>query len=251
MTTVKDILNFTESFAPLSTAADFDNCGVLVGDVNKAVTKVLVTLDITKEAVEEAEALGAQLIISHHPVIFNPLKKLSSHCVPYLLAQAGITALCLHTNLDVAEDNGVNICLAKALGLSDIKMYAEDFVCMGTLSSPLSTKDFAQLVKSSLGADSVHFTESDRLIKTVGMCSGAGTDMYHSAVTLGADVFLTGEAKHHEYLEAVSTGVPMVVAGHFFTEDVAMLPLTNKLSANFPHVEFVKSTACKSPYSSI
>lgn len=251
MTTVKDILSFTESFAPVSTAAGFDNCGVLVGDANKTVTKALVTLDITKEVVKEAETIGAELIISHHPVIFNPLKSLSSDCVPYLLAQAEISALCLHTNLDIAEEDGVNVCLAKALGLSDIKMFPEDFVCLGTLSEPLSTKEFAQLVKASLGADSIHFTKSDKIIKTVGMCSGAGGDMYHSAVALGADVFLTGEAKHHEYLEAEATGIPMVVAGHFFTEDIAMLPLKNKLSAKFPLVEFVKSTACKNPYFSI
>lgn len=251
MTTVKDILNYTETFAPISTAADFDNCGILVGSKEAQVTKVLVSLDITTAVAEEAKNIGADLIISHHPVIFSPLKKLSTDSVPYLLAQYGITALCLHTNLDIAEDDGVNICLAKALCLSDIRLFPEDFVCLGELSEPMDTKDFAQFVKDTLKANSVMYTEGSKPIKTVGMCSGSGGDMYHSAVSLGADVFLTGEAKHHEYLEAAETGIPMVVAGHFFTEDIAMLPLKCKLADKFPQVEFIMSSSSKNPYSCI
>ena len=127
MTTVRDILNFTETFAPLDTAADFDNCGVLIGSKDKKITKVLLALDITKDVVKEAKDMGAELIISHHPVIFHPIKSLGENSVPYLLAQAGITALCLHTNLDIAENYGVNVCLANALGLTDCKLYKEDF----------------------------------------------------------------------------------------------------------------------------
>lgn len=251
MITVKDILDYTESFAPLATAADFDNSGLLVGSSKQEVTKALVALDITSEVVEEAKEKGAQLIISHHPVIFHPLKMLPTDSAPYMLAQAGITALCLHTNLDITSDDGVNACLAKALGLSDIRVFSEEFVCLGELPEALTTDNFAQLVKDSLSADCVTYTKSDKTIKTVGMCSGAGGDMYHSAVALGADVFLTGEAKHHEYLEAKATGVPMVVAGHFFTEDIAMAPLAKKLAGKFPEAEFILSSSCKNPYSCI
>lgn len=251
MITVKNILDYTEAFAPLCTAADFDNSGLLVGSADLNVTKALVALDITPEVVEEAKNEGAQLIISHHPVIFNPLKKLSADSVPYLLAQAGITALCLHTNLDIAEEDGVNVCLAKALGLSDIRVFSEEFVCLGELATAMSTEDFAQLVKNSLNADCVTFTKGTKPIKTVGMCSGAGGDMYHSAVALGADAFLTGEAKHHEYLEAEATGIPMMVAGHFFTESIAMAPLAKKLAGKFTDTEFILSKACKNPYTCI
>ncbi|MBQ8001683.1 MAG: Nif3-like dinuclear metal center hexameric protein [Ruminococcus sp.] len=251
MITVKDILDYTESFAPLCTAADFDNCGLLVGNTEQEVTKVIVALDITAEVVREAKGKGVQLIISHHPVIFNPLKKLRTDSVPYMLAQAGITALCLHTNLDIATEDGVNVCLAKTLGLTNIRVYPEDFVCLGKLPEELTTEEFAQLVKDSLGADCVTYTKSQKKIQTVGMCSGAGGDMYHSAVALGADAFLTGEAKHHEYLEAVATGIPMVVAGHFFTEDIVVAPLAKKLAGKFPEAEFILSDSCKNPYSCI
>ena len=178
MTTIKDILNFTETFAPLCTAADFDNCGVLVGSTLQEVTKVLLALDITKEVAEEAKNMGAQLIISHHPVIFNPLKALTSDSIPYLLAQFGITALCLHTNLDIAENCGVNVCLANALSLSDTTLYAEDFLLVGKLPEAMSVQKFARFVKTRLGATCVAYTDSKRMLKTLAMCSGAGADFY-------------------------------------------------------------------------
>ena len=181
MTTVKKILNFTETFAPIMSAADFDNCGVLVGSVYTPVTKVLLALDITREVIEEAKEIGAELIISHHPVIFHPLKNLEKDSVPYLLANSDITALCLHTNLDIAKDCGVNVCLADALSLSDCELYGEEFLLTGKLPKSMSIKEFAEYVKKSLNSTSVLFTDSDREIKTVALCSGAGADFYHLA----------------------------------------------------------------------
>ncbi len=248
MTTIKDILNFTESFAPLCTAADFDNCGLLVGDSEQVVTKALVALDITKEVVNEAKEVGAQLIISHHPVIFNPIKALCADSIPYMLAESNISALCLHTNLDIAENCGVNVCLAEALKLSDCKLYAEEFVLTGKLLRAMSAKEFALYVKECLNAPCVAYTPSERVIETVAMCSGAGGDFYPLAKVKGADVFLTGEAKHHEYLDAAATDIPLVTAGHFHTEDVVVTPLRDKLSAEFSDVEFVKSECAKNPY---
>ena len=251
MTTVRDILNFTETFAPLDTAADFDNCGVLVGSKDKTVTKALLALDITKDVVKEAEDIGADLIISHHPVIFRPIKSLCDISVPYLLAQSGITALCLHTNLDIADSYGVNVCLANTLGLTDCKLYKEDFLLMGELSQAMDVKEFASFTKNVLNADAVLYTESNRQIKTVAMCSGAGADAYGLAKEKGADVFLTGEARHHEFIEASECDVPLVTAGHFATEDVVITPLKNKLSDIFADVEFHKSETCKNPYKAI
>ena len=248
MTTLKSILEFTETFAPLSTAADFDNCGLLVGSEEQTVTKALVTLDITKDVVQEAKEMGAQLIISHHPVIFNPLKSLSASSVPYLLANSGIAALCLHTNLDIASECGVNVCLAEALKLSDCRLYPEEFVLTGKLPRAMSAEEFALYTKEQLHAPCVAITPSERVIETVAMCSGAGGDFYSLAKEKGADAFLTGEAKHHEYLEAAACDIPMVTAGHFHTEDVVVVPLRNKLSAQFADVEFIKSERGRNPY---
>ena len=248
MTTVRDILNFTETFAPLESCADFDNCGVLIGSKDKTVTKVLLALDITKAVVREAKDMGAELIISHHPVIFHPLKSLCEDSVPYLLAQAGITALCLHTNLDIAENYGVNVCLANALGLTNCKLYKEDFLLIGELSQTMNVKEFASFTKNVLNADAVLYTESDREIKTVALCSGAGADFLGLAKEKGADVFLTGEARHHEYIEASESDVALVTAGHFATEDVVITPLKNLLCEKFGDVEFLKSNTCKNPF---
>lgn len=117
MKTINDILNYFEEFAPCATQMSFDNAGLIVGDKCTAVSRVLVALDITEDVVNEAESLGCELIISHHPVIFAPIKRLSPSSVPYMLAQKGISAVCMHTNLDLGEKFGVNICLADALGV--------------------------------------------------------------------------------------------------------------------------------------
>lgn len=120
MITVGDIYRWMDSIAPFATAMDFDNVGLLVGDAAQPVERVLVSLDITGAVVEEAKEKGAQLIVSHHPVIFQPLRRLEAGSAPYKLAQYGISAICSHTNLDMAE-NGVNAVLAQRLGLKQVK----------------------------------------------------------------------------------------------------------------------------------
>ena len=117
MPTIREIYQYMNEIAPFDTAMDFDNAGFLVGDEGAEVTAALVALDITAQSVAQAQKLGAQLIVSHHPVIFNPMKRLMSASVPYLLAKAGVGAICAHTNLDMAK-GGVNDCLADTLGLS-------------------------------------------------------------------------------------------------------------------------------------
>ncbi|MDO5123918.1 MAG: Nif3-like dinuclear metal center hexameric protein [Eubacteriales bacterium] len=241
MTKIKDISDYTESFAPLSTQADFDNSGLLVGDPQKEVHTVLVTLDITAQAVEEARELDASLIISHHPVIFTPIKSLDSKSVPYLLAKYGISALCLHTNLDRAEDCGVNVCLAQALELSDVSLYPDEFMALGKPKRVLPVKLFANDVKRALGCERVEYILGDNIVRTVAVSSGAGGSGFKTAKALGADLLITGEAKHHELLEAHALGMPMIVAGHFHTEDVVIAPLCKKLSEKFPEVFFKKS----------
>ena len=247
MTLIKDILNFTEGFAPLSTAADFDNVGLLVGDDATPVTKALLVLDITAKVIEEAKEKGAELIISHHPVIFNPLKSMDSKSLPYLLAKNNLSALCLHTNLDIAKDTGVNACLANILELENVKFYEGEFLVSGTLKSELSAEDFAKIVKEKLNAQAVTCTLKDKTVRNVFMCSGAGGSEFLLACKLGADCFITGEAHHHNYLESIHENVPLIVAGHFETEDIVINPLKEKLQQEFPEVEFVKSEALTSP----
>lgn len=247
MTLIHDIVEFCEEFAPADTAASFDNVGLLIGSESKKVTKALLALDITKEVVDEAVNLGAELIISHHPVIFNPLKSMDSESVPYLLAQNSLSALCLHTNLDVAINTGVNLCLANTLKLTNITFYEGEFVVSGTLKEEVSAEAFAKFAKEKLGAKAVSCTVKDKLIKNVFMCSGAGGSEFMKAARLGADCFITGEAHHHNYLESIHENVSLIVAGHFETEDIVINPLKEKLQRKFAEVEFIKSEALTSP----
>ena len=140
MTTIKDILEFFEEFAPVDTAMNFDNCGLLIGSKNKPVNRVLVALDITNEVVDEADRLGAELIISHHPVIFNAIKRLDSSSVPYRLAEKNISAVCMHTNLDLSESFGVNLCLANAVGLKNTRLCKSgECLFMGELDTDIES----------------------------------------------------------------------------------------------------------------
>ena len=117
MASVQEIYEYINSFAPFAEALDFDNPGLLVGDGGQTVETALLALDITAPVVEEAVQKGTQLIVSHHPVIFAPLRKLKKNSVPWLLAQHDLSAICAHTNLDMASDSGVNVALSQALGM--------------------------------------------------------------------------------------------------------------------------------------
>lgn len=242
MTLIKDILQYADAIAPLDTQAEWDNSGLLVGDENTQIHKVLLALDITESVVKEATDKGCELIISHHPVIFSPLSSVSSEHIVYKLVQSGVSALCLHTNLDRAQRIGVNVCLANALGLNNCTLYPDNFLCVGTLSDTLSDKEFAQYVKEKLGCNGVRYT-SGKDVRVVGVCSGGGGDAVELYAQYGYDALVTGELKHHQFLYANEHNLCTVEAGHFNTEDVVINPLLDNLSAKFPDVSFEKSQA--------
>lgn len=242
MTTVNDILKYIESFAPCDTAMDFDNCGLLVGDGGTEVNGVLVTLDITAEVVKEARELGCGLIVSHHPVIFQPIKKLGSCSVPYLLAQYGIAAICMHTNLDLAQPFGVNTCLGEAIGVRGVKRAdAGECLFIGELENAEDSDVFARRVMDALGCEGLRYTRGSGTVKKVALASGSGGSDIFDAAALGADALVTGEIKHHEINAANELGVCVVDAGHFKSEDIVILPLTKRLEGQFSAIKFTKS----------
>lgn len=241
MTTIKDILNYIETIAPLSSQASWDNSGLLVGDENKSVSKVLISLDITKDVVVEAKKLGCELIISHHPVIFSPLTSISSDQVVCDLIKADIAALCLHTNLDIADGIGVNAQLAKALKLQDTVLYKDDFLCVGKLKKALTDIQFASYVKDALSCKGVLYTNGND-IKTVAVSSGGGGDAILLKEKYNFDAVVTGEIKHHLFLYAQEHSMCVVQAGHHNTEDVVISPLADVLSKKFCEISFIKSS---------
>lgn len=248
MTTIRQIESFCRAAAPYDLADDWDNIGLLIGDESAPADMVLLALDITAATAREARNLGAQLIISHHPVIFDPMRSLHPSSIPYLLAQYGIAALCLHTNLDRAEQ-GVNTCLAAALGLTDTTLYPEDYLVVGKPVSEMPADNFAALIKDRLGSPDVRYTSGR--VCTVAVSSGGGGEGVELSARYGFDAFVTGELKHHHYLYALDHGIAAFDAGHFSTEDVVIRPLRDRLASAFPETEFVVSRACRCPYSAV
>lgn len=241
MTTVKDIYDYIDSFAPFNTAEEYDNVGILAGSPQQKVLRAVVALDITADVVEEARNVGAELVISHHPIIFNPLKRIQEGSAVYKLVQSGISAICAHTNLDKSSVFGVNTELAKAVGLKDCKLSGKsDILFTAETIMPVTSDSFALSVKEKLGGG-IAYTRRDGNIKKVGLCSGAGGSEIYPAAAEGCDAFITGEMKHHEIIFANENNISLYVLGHYKSEDVVISPLAKKLSERFDDVEFLKS----------
>lgn len=363
--TVGELFAFLDRFAPVSLAEEWDNVGLLCGDAEALVTKALVTLDITSDVVRQAARDGVQLVVSHHPVIFHPLRAVTARgpgAVPLKLAAAGVAAICMHTNLDVCA-GGVNDALARALGLREPRVLlpmgrepfckivafvpeeqaaavreamaragagrlgrydgcaftslgegtfrplegAHPFIgeagrtetvrearvevvcprrCSGAVvaamraahpyeepafdvfpdegpgeeyglgrvgsigrETPLGT--FARLVKERLGSSGVQVSDAGGPVRRAAVSSGAcDGDVLNAARRAGADTFVTGEIKHSLMLEALETGVNVVAAGHYETENVVCPVLQSRLAEAFPNVKFTLA-ATKPPAATV
>lgn len=237
--TIKDIYNWIDTeVAPFSRKEVWDNSGLLVGDLAQRVTGVGLVLDITPDAIATAKQLGLQLLVSHHPVIFHPLSSLSAQNPVYLLAQAGICAISAHTNYDSAH-GGVNDALAERLGLQDstpaaIPSMEATILRIGNLPQPMPADAFAAHVQACLGSPVRYARVGSKTIRTVAVLGGAGGEYASEVAALGADAFVTGEAPHHEFIQAVKTGLCLVEAGHFETENPSIAPLAQRMQNAFP-----------------
>lgn len=239
MTTIQDIYNQLDLLAPFSTAMEWDNVGLLIGDADQKVTGCLLALDVTPAQIDRAAAMGAQLIVTHHPVIFHPLHRLKKGSVPYLLAQAGISVISAHTNLDLAAA-GVNDALAERLGLTERVPFqnADGLGLVGTLPRPLTAAALAEWIKVQLNAPSVSFLAREGTeLRRLAVVSGSGDDYLADAMGQ-ADALLSGEVRHHVWVDAQCNGFPLFAAGHHATEAVVLPRLANQLGKVFPAVNF-------------
>lgn len=245
-----DIYDELDRFAPFHSAMDFDNPGLLVGGRDYIVKKALLALDITPAVIQEAVEQGTELIISHHPVIFNPIKTLSDVHPAYLLAKHKITAICAHTNLDLA-DGGVNTCLTERIGLTDCKPFVfyndQAEALIGSLPQPMEPEKFAQMVREQLNCSHVQWVPGKTQIKKVGVCGGSAGELIQDALKAGADAYVTGEVRHHQLLEAEASGITLVVAGHYATEHIVLNAVKKRLAQVFPQVEFIVSVRGTDP----
>lgn len=241
---------------------DFDNSGHLVGRGEQEVTAVLVALDVTLPVVEEAEKLGANLIVSHHPVIFDPVRALTD-AVPtgallLAMAERRMAAICAHTNLDAVE-GGVNDCLARALGLQDVGQLCQDGVDgqgrpygigrVGTAhAAGCRPGEYAAFVKERLNAAGVRYVDAGRPVSRVAVGGGSCGSMLGDAVAAGCDTFVTADVKYNVFLDAKALGINLMDAGHFATENVICPALVDFLTREFPGLTICQSKVHREAY---
>lgn len=238
--THQDIYEALERIAPFSTQLSWDNSGFLIGAKHVPVTSCVVALDVTPEVIAFAKEKGASLIISHHPVIFSPLKAIEEQSVVWQAVCASMSIISAHTNLDLAN-GGVNDALADALGLSEVRLFEneEQLGRIGRLPHPTTAQEFAEEVKHKLVPNGhVSFCAGTKPIETVAVVGGSGGDLIAAAAACGADAYVTGEVRHHEWLIARELGLTMVCAGHAETESVVLRPLARMLADEFETVSF-------------
>ncbi len=230
MARVSDFYSYIDSFAPFSSQEEWDNSGFLVGEADREVTAVTVCLDVTEEVIRQAADNGCELIVSHHPVIFNAQKSITDRNPAYLCARLGISVISAHTCYDFAF-GGVSDILAEAAGLKNIRKSVSGEFTLGETDCE-TAEELAKKVKSALGCE-IQLCLKGKNVNTVGVCGGAGSDFVSEAKAQGADAFLTGEAKHHEFLDAVQNGISLICAGHFETEIISVMPLAKRLQEHF------------------
>lgn len=244
--TVQEVLRQLQAFAPPELACAWDNVGLLV-DAGAPVDGVLTALDITPAVVREAAASGCTLIVSHHPVIFDALKRIAADDIPALLLQNGISAICMHTNLDAAE-GGVNDLLADTLGIAreGRRAFADGCGRIGAVQTT-TVEALARHCAETLHSG-VKYVVSPRPVTCLAEVSGAGGSYWQEALALGADCLVTGEASHHAACDARRCGLGLVVAGHWGTEHPIAAVLAEKLAAAFPALRVQAAAADTDPF---
>lgn len=232
-----EIYEYLDQQADFSAQESWDNSGFLIGDRQQEVTAIGVSLDITREVVDAAKKRGIQLLVSHHPVIFKAQKGFFQGQPAFELAASGISAICAHTNFDAAQ-GGITDALAKQMGLTG-QYLAENAPELLSLrfcdfSEPVRSHSLAQWVKQALGADAVRCTCSNRTLKKIALCGGAGATFWQAAKEQGADALVTGDGGYHDFLDAEEAGFTLIAAGHYHTEQPGVRGLFELLSSAFP-----------------
>lgn len=240
MTTVNDILQHLESIAPPSLKMDWDNVGLLCGSRCAPVTKVLVALDPFEHVCQEAADWGAELIVTHHPLIFRPLNNITDETSIgrgiLTLCRHGISAVNAHTNLDRAE-GGVNDVLAQKLGLTNISAMSEGGLLRCGMIPAQSLENFLAHVKNALGCPGLRFVDGGKPVRKVAVGGGSCADEILAALDAGCDTFVTADIKYNQFWDAHDLGINLIDAGHFCTENPVIPVIAAKIAENFPDIQ--------------
>ena len=240
MPTVGDILEYLESIAPPALKMDWDNVGLLCGSRSTPVTKILAALDPFEHVCQEAADWGAELMVTHHPLIFQPLSSITDETSLgrgiLTLCRHGISAVNAHTNLDRAE-GGVNDVLAQKLGLSDITLVSQDGLLRCGYTPEKTLADFLSQVKTALGCPGLRFVDGGKPVRKVAVGGGSCADEMLQALDAGCDTFVTADIKYNQFWDAHDLGINLIDAGHFCTENPVIPVIAAKIAEKFPDIQ--------------
>jgi len=260
MVKVMEISKEIEEFAPKFLKEDYDNVGLMVGDGQKKVKKVLLSLDCTNEVIKEAMNLKCDLIINHHPLLFKrPRSIVKGDLIGdkiITLIKEDIALYSCHTNLDSAK-NGINETIVNMLGFNSSKIIetneAGNYKDGGIgrivkLEREMLFSELIDLVKEKLNIKNMRIVRGNGKVKVLAIINGSGQDFFYKAKSHGADCIITGDTTYHFASDFKEMGVSIIDAGHFSTEYIVFLKTLEFLKEKFKDVEFIASEKSKDPY---
>ncbi len=250
---VKEILGVIDTAYPFAAAEDWDHSGLLVGDPEAEVTKVFVAVDATDEIIEEARERGAQLLFTHHPLLFHPLSAVVADDFigrrVLSLAKNDMSYIAAHTNYDVIRMGRL---AAERLSVAvegplEASFGPEGLGFVGTLSAPVSLADFAKQLREAFGLPSVEvYGDPEKTVERVAMLPGSGRHEYTLGLAQNADVYVTGDMDHHSGIDAAAQGMAVIDAGHYGVEQIFVADAAAYLRKHCPGVE-VMEEECRLP----
>lgn len=243
-----------ETLAPPSLAESWDNVGLLVGDPDQRVTRVLLAIDATQAVIDEASALRCELIVAYHPVIFDGLKRVTAGSTAWELVRRGIAVYSPHTALDVAA-GGTNDVLAGIVGIiapSPLKItHPELGLGIGRVGEikPIKRAALIEDIRAGLGVEHLLVAgPTHGVVARAAVGAGACGELYRAALRAGAGLYLTGEMRHHDALRAAAEGLTVVCALHSNSERVTLDRLAKRLSEALPDTLFVCAESDRDPF---
>lgn len=255
---VKELTGWLDGMYPSKAAENWDNVGLLVGNDDETVQHVFLALDLTEQTLEEAIQAGADMIITHHPMIFSGMKQINNHSFTgrrvLSLIKNNIQYYAMHTNYDIL---GMAELSADYLQLGDREVLSvteesdgreEGFGRVGYLPHDMTLRECGEFVKKALSLNDVKlYGNPDKIIKKAAVCTGSGKSMISDVLAKGADVYVTGDIDHHTGIDAVAQDLAIVDAGHYGTEYIFMSAMEKVLKEKYPELH-VTCAKVQSPY---
>lgn len=251
---IREIIDALERFAPLPLQDDYDNSGLQVGTTETEVSGALLCLDVTRQVVDEAARMGCNLIVSHHPLLFRPLRKLTDDSTGSIVmdaVRAGITVYASHTNLDNVS-RGVNMRIARIIGLKEVRPLdvhpdGNGAGMIGEFESPVDEDELLKMLRENFRTGCIrHNARLGRPIRRMAVCGGSGAFLTDKAVEQGADAFMTGEIGYHRFF-GYDGVIKLIETGHFESEQFTVELLRDVLRESFPSLKIVMTELKTNP----